>query len=106
MRIQTLEREAPKEALEALQTAFAQAGQPLDEARARSQGVLRNQLIERATIEAYHDSFRLVSLVGLLIVPMVLLVRRSDPQRKEILETQPRGARVIDRSRRGRDGDS
>ena len=106
MRIQTLEREAPKEALEALQTAFAQAGQPLDEARARSQGVLRNQLIERATIEAYHDSFRLVSLVGLLIVPMVLLVRRSDPQRKEILETQPQGARVTDRSRRGRDGDS
>jgi len=83
MRIQTLEREGPKEALEALQTAFAQAGQPLDEARARSQGVLRNQLIERATIEAYHDSFRLVSLVGLLIVPMVLLVRSNDPQERK-----------------------
>jgi hypothetical protein len=37
--------------------------------------VLRNQLIERATIEAYHDSFRLVSIAGLLLVPMVLLIR-------------------------------
>jgi DHA2 family multidrug resistance protein len=75
MRMQTLEREAPTAALETLQTAFAQAGRPLDEARARSQGVLRNHLIERATIEAYHDSFRLVSLAGLLLVPMVLLIR-------------------------------
>ncbi len=75
MRIQTLERDGPKEAMETLQSAFAQAGQPLDEARARSQGVLRNQLIERATIEAYHDSFRLVSIAGLLLVPMVLLIR-------------------------------
>ena len=75
MRMQTLEREAPTAALETLQTAFAQAGRPLDEARARSQGILRNQLIERATIEAYHDSFRLVSLAGLLLVPMVLLIR-------------------------------
>jgi DHA2 family multidrug resistance protein len=75
MRMQTLERDAPKEALGMLQTAFAQAGQPLDEARARSQGVLRNHLVERATIEAYHDSFRLVSLAGLLLVPMVLLIR-------------------------------
>jgi DHA2 family multidrug resistance protein len=75
MRMQTLERDAPKETLGMLQTAFAQAGQPLDEARARSQGVLRNHLVERATIEAYHDSFRLVSLAGLLLVPMVLLIR-------------------------------
>ena len=75
MRIQTLERDGPKEAMETLQSAFAQAGQPLDEARARSQSVLRNQLIERATIEAYHDSFRLVSIAGLLLVPMVLLIR-------------------------------
>jgi MFS transporter, DHA2 family, multidrug resistance protein len=81
MRIQTLEREAPREALAVLQSAFAQAGQPLDEARARSQGVLRNQLIERATIEAYHDSFRLVSLAGLLLVPMVLLIRRINYQK-------------------------
>ncbi len=76
MRIQTLERDGPKEAMDTLQNAFSQAGQPLDEARARSQGVLRNQLIERATIEAYHDSFRLVSIAGLLLVPMVLLIRR------------------------------
>jgi hypothetical protein len=61
--------------METLQSAFAQAGQPLDEARSRSQSVLRNQLIERATIEAYHDSFRLVSIAGLLLVPMVLLIR-------------------------------
>jgi DHA2 family multidrug resistance protein len=83
MRIQTLEREAPREALAVLQTAFAQAGQPLDEATARSQGVLRNQLIERATIEAYHDSFRLVSLAGLLLVPMVLLIRRVNYKKED-----------------------
>jgi DHA2 family multidrug resistance protein len=81
MRIQTLERDSPKEAMETLQSAFSQAGQPLDEARARSQGVLRNQLIERATIEAYHDSFRLVSIAGLLLVPMVLWIR-STPRPK------------------------
>ncbi len=74
MRIQTLERDTPKQTIEALQNAFSQAGQPLDEARVRSQSVLRNQLIERATIEAYHDSFRLVSIAGLLLVPMVLLI--------------------------------
>ena len=78
MRIQTLEREPPKEALRNLETAFAQAGQPLDEATARSQGILRNQLAERATIEAYHDSFRLVAFAGLLLVPLVLLIRGSD----------------------------
>ena len=78
MRIQTLEREGPKYAMETLQNAFAQAGQPLDEARARSQGMLRNQLIERATIEAYHDSFRLVGIAGLLLVPIVLLIRGRD----------------------------
>jgi len=81
MRIQTLERDGPREAMETMQSAFSQAGQPLDEARARSQGVLRNQLIERATIEAYHDSFRLVSIAGLLLVPMVLLIR-SRPRPK------------------------
>lgn len=75
MRIQTLERDGPRDAMETLQSAFAQAGQPLDDARLRSQGMLRNQLIERATIEAYHDSFRLVSIAGLLLVPMVLLIR-------------------------------
>ena len=37
--------------------------------------MLRNQLIERATIEAYHDSFRLVGIAGLLLVPIVLLIR-------------------------------
>jgi DHA2 family multidrug resistance protein len=75
MRIQTLERESPQETLGILQAAFAHAGQPLDEARARSQAMLRNHLVERATIEAYHDGFRLVSIFGLLLVPMVLLIR-------------------------------
>ena len=74
MRIQTLDRDAPNQALETLQDAFTQAGQPLAEARTRSQSLLRNQLIERASIEAYHDSFRLVSIAGLLLVPMVLLI--------------------------------
>jgi DHA2 family multidrug resistance protein len=78
MRIQTLEREGPREVSEMLQSAYAQAGQPLDEAMARSQGILRNQLVERATIEAYHDSFRLVGIAGLLLVPIVLLIRGID----------------------------
>lgn len=77
MRIQTLERDRPKEAMEILQSAFAQAGRPIDEARVRSQSVLRNQLIERATIEAYHDSFRLVSWGGILLVPMVLWIKSA-----------------------------
>jgi hypothetical protein len=64
--------------METLKNAFAQAGQPLDEARARSQGMVRNQLIERATIEAYHDSFRLVGIAGLLLVPIVLLIRGKE----------------------------
>src|SRR5262249_45536982 len=75
MRVQTLDREGPRNALETLQSAFAHAGQPLDEARVRSQSLLRNQLVERAAVEAYHDSFRLVSVAGLLLVPMVLLIR-------------------------------
>jgi DHA2 family multidrug resistance protein len=83
MRLQTLERDPPKEALGILQSAYAHAGQPLDEATARSQGVLRNQLIERATIEAYHDGFRLVAFAGLLLVPLVLLIRGSDYGRGE-----------------------
>jgi MFS transporter, DHA2 family, multidrug resistance protein len=95
MRIQTLEREAPRDALTELQTAFAQAGQPLDEARARSQGVLRNQLIERATIEAYHDSFRLVSLAGLLLVPMVLLIRRVHDKKGDSASFPVRTAREL-----------
>ena len=82
MRIQSLDRDGPREAMETMQRAYSQAGQPLDEARVRSQGMLRNQLIERATIEAYHDSFRLVSIAGLLLVPMVLLIR-GRPRRKE-----------------------
>jgi EmrB/QacA subfamily drug resistance transporter len=95
MRLQTLEREAPRDALGMLQTAFTQAGQPLDEARARSQGVLRNQLIERATIEAYHDSFRLVSLAGLLLVPMVLLIRRINYQKEDSAGFPVRTARQL-----------
>jgi DHA2 family multidrug resistance protein len=83
MRLQTLERDPPKEALGILESAYAHAGQPLDEATARSQGVLRNQLIERATIEAYHDGFRLVAFAGLLLVPLVLLIRGSDYGRGE-----------------------
>ena len=75
MRVQTLEREGPRNALETVQSALAHAGQPLDEARARSQSLLRNQLVERAAVEAYHDAFRLVSVAGLLLVPMVLLIR-------------------------------
>jgi DHA2 family multidrug resistance protein len=77
MRVQTLERDSSNEALGMLQTAFAQAGQPLDEARARSQGILRNQLVERATIEAYHDSFRLAAIAGLCLIPIVLCVRSA-----------------------------
>jgi hypothetical protein len=78
MRIQTLEREGPREVMGVLESAFAQAGQPLDEATARSQSLVRNQLVERATIEAYHDSFRLVAFAGLLLVPLVLFIRSSD----------------------------
>ena len=77
MRVQTLENDAPKEALAALRSAFEQAGQPLDEATARSQGIFRNQLIERATIEAYHDSFRLAAIAGLFVIPMVLSIRST-----------------------------
>lgn len=84
MRIQTLERDSPKEAMDTLRNAFSQAGQPLDEAHVRSQGVLRNQLIERATIEAYHDSFRLVSIAGLLLVPMVLLIRAIQQPKEKL----------------------
>jgi DHA2 family multidrug resistance protein len=75
MRVQALERDRPKEALDMLQEAFTHGGRPLDEARVRSQSIMRNQLVERAAVEAYHDSFRLVSIAGLFLVPMVLLIR-------------------------------
>ncbi|HWP60345.1 MAG TPA: DHA2 family efflux MFS transporter permease subunit [Candidatus Acidoferrales bacterium] len=75
MRVQTAEHEGQREALAAMQSAFQQAGQPLDEATARSRAVLRNRLIERAAIEAYHDSFRLAAVAGLFIIPMVLFIR-------------------------------
>jgi DHA2 family multidrug resistance protein len=83
MRVQSLEQDGQREALATMQAAFAQAGQPLDEATIRSQGLLRNQLIERATIEAYHDSFRLAAIAGLFLVPMVLFIRSIyHPERK------------------------
>src|SRR5262245_24009082 len=91
MRIQTLEREGPKEVLGMLQTAYVEAGQPLDEARARSQGVVRNQLIERATIEAYHDGFRLVAIAGLLLVPMVLFIRGADHSERRLRRFSRKG---------------
>jgi MFS transporter, DHA2 family, multidrug resistance protein len=91
MRIQGLEREGPQEAMTIIQGALAHAGQPLDEVRARSQGIVRNQLIERATIEAYHDGFRLVSLAGLLIVPMVLLIRGAPPGERKSPRPRRRG---------------
>jgi len=91
MRIQTLEREGPKEVLGMLQTAYVEAGQPLDEARARSQGVVRNQLIERATIEAYHDGFRLVAIAGLLLVPTVLFIRGADHSERRLRRFSRKG---------------
>jgi predicted MFS family arabinose efflux permease len=81
MRIQTLEREGPKEIMETLESAYTQAGRPLDEATIRSQGALRSQLTQRATIEAYHDGFRLVAFAGLLLVPMVLSIRSSGEEK-------------------------
>jgi hypothetical protein len=106
MRIQTLERDGPKEAMETLQSAFAQAGQPLDEARSRSQSVLRNQLIERATIEAYHDSFRLVSIAGLLLVPMVLLIRGIQEPKEKLRHFSKWMARKPDEASKSRAADS
>jgi hypothetical protein len=94
MRIQTLEREGPKETMELLESAFSQAGQPLDEATARSESVVRNQLIERATIEAYHDSFRLVAFAGFLLVPLVLLIRGSDHGQGKRMQFSRRTGRV------------
>ena len=107
MRIQTLEREGPNHAMETLKNAFAQAGQPLDEARARSQGMVRNQLIERATIEAYHDSFRLVGIAGLLLVPIVLLIRGRDRRdgKPSRAAASTRRAALGDNDRRGTEVD-
>jgi DHA2 family multidrug resistance protein len=93
MRIQTLERDGPRETMELLQSVFAQVGRPLDEARVRSQSLLRNQLIERATIEAYHDSFRLVSIGGLLLVPMVLWINSAPRYDAESPAAAPRARR-------------
>jgi DHA2 family multidrug resistance protein len=46
LRAQTIEHEGQGQALAALQTAFERAGEPTNEARARAQGIFRNQLIE------------------------------------------------------------
>jgi DHA2 family multidrug resistance protein len=83
MRIQGLDHEPPRETIAELENAFRHAGQPLDEATARAQGIVRNQLAERATIEAYHDAFRLVAFAGFLLVPLVLLIRSSNDQQTE-----------------------
>ncbi len=74
MRRQTLDSETG-DALEALQKSFEQAGASPEAAKTRSQTLIRNQLIERASIGAYHDSFRLAAIAGLFIIPMVLFIR-------------------------------
>ena len=85
MRRQTLDSETV-DTLAALQRSFEQAGESSEAAKTRAQTLIRNQLIERASISAYHDSFRLVAVLGLLIVPMVLFVKMfnqpPEPKRK------------------------
>jgi DHA2 family multidrug resistance protein len=82
MRRQNLDSETG-DALAALQRSFEQAGESVDTARTRSQTLIRNQLIERASIGAYHDSFRLAAVAGLFIIPMVLFIRMvHHPQRR------------------------
>jgi DHA2 family multidrug resistance protein len=71
--------------LASLQRSFERAGESSEAAKTRAQTLIRNQLIERASISAYHDSFRLVAGLGLLIIPMVLFVRmfHEPPQRRK-----------------------
>ncbi|MBI2985390.1 MAG: DHA2 family efflux MFS transporter permease subunit [Deltaproteobacteria bacterium] len=61
--------------LKALERALEKAGEPPARARMISLSILRNQLVERAAIEAHHAAFRLAAVAGLFLVPLVLFIR-------------------------------
>ncbi|MBI4639090.1 MAG: DHA2 family efflux MFS transporter permease subunit [Candidatus Tectomicrobia bacterium] len=74
MQAQTMEN-GTGHAISALQKIFEKAGERPSIARVRSMNFVRNQLVERSTIEAYHDAFRLASLGGIFLIPMVLFIK-------------------------------
>ena len=74
MRAQSL-GQVNQQALNSLQKAFENAGEPPAKARMSSLGILREQITQRATISSYHDSFRLAAITGVFLIPLVLFIR-------------------------------
>ena len=74
MRTHTVGQESTQ-ALNSLQRALEQAGEPPARARMSSLRILRDQIIQRATIESYHDGYRLAAITGVFLIPLVLFIR-------------------------------
>jgi len=74
MRAQTL-GQGNAQALNSLQRALENAGEPPARARMRSLNILRNQMTQRAAIESYHDGYRLAAIAGIFLIPLVLFIR-------------------------------
>ena len=81
MRSHTLGQRSAQ-ALNSLQRALEDAGEPPARARMRSLSILRQQIIQRATISSYHDSFRLAAIAGFFLIPLVLLIRTIHDEKK------------------------
>jgi DHA2 family multidrug resistance protein len=65
--------------LETARSALAARGNPFN-ASAQAMAVLYGVLTRQATLLAFIDNFRLISLAGIVCVPLVLLFRRSRPR--------------------------
>ncbi len=89
MRAQTLGR-GNEQALNSLQRALENAGEPPARARMRSLNILRGQITQRAAIESYHDGFRLAAIAGIFLIPLVLFIRTIHDEKR----TPRRGART------------
>ncbi|NIO11183.1 MAG: DHA2 family efflux MFS transporter permease subunit [Deltaproteobacteria bacterium] len=74
MRTHTVNPES-NQALNSLQRALEQAGEPPARARMSSLRILRDQITQRATIESFHDGYRLAALTGIFLIPLVLMIR-------------------------------
>ena len=81
MRAQTIEQ-ANRQALNSLQRALEDAGEPPARARMGSLNILRGQITQRAAIGSYHDGFRLAAIAGIFLIPLVLFIRTIHDEKR------------------------
>ena len=68
-----------QEWLQTARTALAARGNPYT-AASQAMALLYGMVLRQATLLAFLDNFRLISVAGVICVPLVLLFRRSRPR--------------------------